>query len=280
MPSNPIGHHGEKPSETLVRLIVERSLGVRVCSYDDRNGYSKPDAIIHRQGSVPLEIVSDPHKADVQLLNALDKIDRRTKFAGLRHGYWVSLTHRARVRDLKWLERLLHQLEDPLKRDLVPKRDQNYEFISTHEHFLPGEVRLSSGSGGGRPKPSPTNFVKAACDVLGQTAYADVARKLAAHGGLERHAALIVDEEKDSSFDWIREATPDEVSQLPRPTITDEITHLWIMRRYAPGLTIAWSKVTGWQGFNWLGGHPVDELNEWDDPKCPDDHSPYATNAI
>lgn len=69
MPSQPTGHHGEKPSETLVRLIVESSLGVRVCCYDDRDGNSKPDAIIHRQGGVPLEIVSDPHKADVQLLS-------------------------------------------------------------------------------------------------------------------------------------------------------------------------------------------------------------------
>lgn len=46
MLSQPRGHHGEKPSETLVRLIVERSLGVRVCCYDDRDGNSKPDAII------------------------------------------------------------------------------------------------------------------------------------------------------------------------------------------------------------------------------------------
>ena len=52
MPSQPTGHHGEKPSETLVRLIVERSLGVRVCCYDDRDGNSKPDAIIHRRGGV------------------------------------------------------------------------------------------------------------------------------------------------------------------------------------------------------------------------------------
>lgn len=71
--SQPTGHHGEKPSETLVRLIVERSLGVRACCYDDRDGNSKPDAIIHRQGGVPLAIVSDPHKADVQLLSALGK---------------------------------------------------------------------------------------------------------------------------------------------------------------------------------------------------------------
>lgn len=274
MSSSPIGHHGEKPSETLVRLIVERSLGVRVCCYDDRNGFSKPDAIIHREGGVPLEIVSDPHKADVQLLNALDKIDRRTRFAGLRYGYRVSLTQRARVKDLRWLEKLLRQLEDPEQQHLVASRSQEYEFISLQDHLLPGEVRLNTGSGGGGAEPSPANVIEAACDVLDQTAYADVTRKLTAYGGVERHAVLIVDEEKDSSFDWLRVATADDVSQLPPPTLADEITHLWITRRYVPGLTIAWSEVTGWQGFDWNGGHPVDELNEWDDPKCPDEHTP------
>lgn len=274
MSSNSIGHHGEKPSETLVRLVIERSLGVRVCCYDDRNGFSKPDAIIHREGGVPLEIVSDPHKADLQLLNALDKIGRRTKFAGLRYGYRVSLTHKARVKYLRWLEELLHQLEDPARRHLVASRSQEYEFISPQDHLLPGEVRLNSGSGGGRAELSPANVVEAACDVLEQTAYADVASKLAAYGGVERHAVLIVDEEKDSSFAWLRVATPDDVSQLPPPTLADGITHLWITRRYVPGLTVAWSEVTGWQGFAWAGGHPVDELNEWDDPKCPDNHTP------
>lgn len=276
MLSQPRGHHGEKPSETLVRLIVERSLGVRVCCYDDRDGNSKPDAIIHRQGGVPLEIVSDPHKADVQLLRALDRIDRGTEFAGLRHGYWVSLTHKARVKDLEWLEVLLHQLEDPAQHAAVPRRADEYEFISRQDHLLPGEVRLTSGSSGGRPMPSPTNVVRAACDVLGQPAYADVSRKLAAHGGAERHAVLIVDEEKDPSFDWLREATSGDVSQLSPPEFAEEITHLWITRRYVPGLTVAWSPATGWHGFDWQGGHPVDELDEWDDPKCQDDHRPGA----
>lgn len=274
MPSRAEGHHGEKPSETLVRFIVERSLGVRVCCYDDRDGRSKPDAIIHRQGGVPLEIVSDPHKADVQLLSALNKIGRRADFPGLRHGYWVSLTHRARVNDLGWLEQLLRQLEDPEQRDSVPRQANEYEFISRQDDLPPGEVRLTSGSSGSRPMPSPNNVVKAACDVLGQPAYADVARKLAAHGGVERHVVLIVDEEKDPTFTWLREATPDDVSLLYPPVLADGITHLWITRRYVPGLTVAWSQTAGWKGFDWSGNHAVDELDGWDDPVCPEDHRP------
>ena len=104
------GHHGEKPSETLVRFIVERCLKVRVCCYDDRSGSSRPDAIIHSNGGVPLEIVSVPSKSDVQLLSALDKIGRRTEFAGLQRGYWVCLTDKARVNDLRWLQELLRQI--------------------------------------------------------------------------------------------------------------------------------------------------------------------------
>lgn len=190
----------------------------------------------------------------------------------------MSLTHRARVRDLKWLEKLLQQLEDPKQRDRVPSRADEYEFISPQDHLLPGEVRLTSGSGGARSMPSPTNVVKAACDVLSQCAYADVVRKLAAHGGAERHAVLIVDEEKDPSFDWLRGATSDDVSQLPPPVLADGITHLWITRRYVPGMTVSWSQVTGWQGFDWPGGNPIDELDEWDDPACPEDHRPGAAS--
>jgi hypothetical protein len=272
--SRPAGGHGEKPNETLVRLIVQRSLGVRVCCYDDRDGSSKPDAIVHRRGGVPLEIVSDPHKADVQLLSALDKIDRRTEFAGLRHGYWVSLTHKARVKDLRWLETLLRQLEDPVQRHLVPSRADEYEFITPVNFLRAGEVRLSSGSGGGRPMPSPDNVVAAACAVLAQPAYADVSRKLSAHGGAERHAALIVDEEKDATFDWLREAGANDVDRLPQPVLSGKVTHLWITSRYQASLTIGWSKTTGWQGFEWAWGHPADALADWDDPECHDDHAP------
>ncbi|GAB4064958.1 hypothetical protein GCM10028777_13010 [Angustibacter speluncae] len=276
MPSQPTGHHGEKQSETLVRLIIERSLGARVCCYDDRDGNSKPDAIIHRQGGVPLEIVSDPHKGDVQLLNALGKINGRVEIAGLSQGYWVCLTHKARVNDLGWLEQLLHQLEDPDQWHLIPHRADEYEFITTQGYLRPGQVILTSGSGGGRPLPSAANVVKAACDLLGQPAYADVARKLAAYGGAERHAVLIVDEQKDHSFDWLRVASPGDASALAVPELVDDITHLWITSRYVPSLTVAWSRSTGWEGFAWSGDHPVVELNRWDDPRCPDDHTPNA----
>lgn len=276
MSTHPTGHHGEKPSETLVRFVVERCLGVRVCCYDDRSGNSRPDAIIHRKGGVPLEIVSDPLKSDVQLLSALDKIGRRAEFAGLQRGYWVCLTDKARVKDLGWLEKLLRQLDDPEQRNLVPRRSNAYEFTEPQERLGPGEVWLTSGSSGGRPLPSPPEVVTAACAVLAQPGYADVARKLDAYGGVERHAVLIVDDEKDSTFSWLREATPANVDELPPPELAPEINHLWITRRYVPGLTIAWSEAAGWQGIAWDWGHPVDALDAWDDPACPDDHRPEA----
>lgn len=80
------GHHGEKPSETLVRFIIEQALGVRVCSYDHRGGSSRPDGIVHRHGGVPLEIVSDPLKSSNRLLSALNKIGRRAQFDDLSGG--------------------------------------------------------------------------------------------------------------------------------------------------------------------------------------------------
>ena len=113
---------------------------------------------------------------------------------------------------------------------------------------------MTSGSSGVRPLPSPPDVVTAACAVLAQPRYADVGRKLGAYGGIERHAVLIVDDEEDSTFSWLREAAPADVDQLPPPELAPEITHLWITRRYVPGLTIAWSQVDGWKGTAWDWG--------------------------
>jgi hypothetical protein len=276
MTTRPAGHHGEKPSETLVRFIVEKTLGVRVCCYDDRRGTSRPDAIVHRCGGVPLEIVSDPLKSDVQLINALKKIGNRTEFTGLRHGYWVCLTDKARVNNLTWLRDLLLQREDPDRSTHVPPQSASYLFIRIDDKGLrPGEVRFTTGSGGGRPIPDPPDVVKVACAVLGRPQYADVARKLGKYGGVERHAVLVVDDEQDSAFGWLRCAMPQDVGQLPTPQLDPEITHLWITPRYIPGLTLSWSANTGWQGSPWAWGYRDDALTDWEDPSCTEDHTPW-----
>ncbi len=268
MSPRPVGHHGEKPSETLVRFIVQRSLGVRVCCYDDRSGVSRPDAIIHRSGGVPLEIVSDPLKSDVQLLRALEKIGRRTHFAGLEHGYRVCLKVKARVNDLTWLLAILEQLEDPQERLLVARNDERYMDIKPDPRLEPGEVRFTSGSEGSYSPPSGVDVVAAASSVLAQERYDDVARKLNIFGGSERHAVLIVDDEKDPSFNWLREAKPGDVDQLPEPELSAGITHLWITRRGISGTTVWWSADAGWQAMTWADGDPFDLLESWDDPVC------------
>lgn len=278
MTPRPTGHHGEKPSETLVRFIVEQTLGVRVCCYDDRGGRSRPDAIIHHLGGVPLEIVSDPLQSENQLLSALEKIGRRAEFDGLTQGYRVCLTRNARINDLSWLEQTLRQLEDPEQRDPVTGQTDNYLFVEPDKRLLAGEVRFTSGSGGGRPIRYGPDVISAASAVLAQKQYADVARKLNAYGGVERHAVVVVDDEKDSTFSWLRRATPADVDQLPAPELTAEITHLWITPRYIPGLTMAWSAKTGWQAAPWDWGHPIDALDGWDDPACPDDHTARNSN--
>lgn len=271
LPSNP--QTGEKMSETLVRFIVEHVLGVRVCCYDDRRGISRPDAIIHRNGGVPLEIVSDPLVSDLQLTNALRRIDRRATFAGLQHGYLVCLTNAARVKDLSWLERTLHLLENPAEQHSVARRTKEYMFIKPVESFSAGEVRFTTGQGGGRPIPHAHDLVSEATSILARPQYADVARKLGNHGGAERHAVLVVDEDKTSTFSWLREAESDDVAQLPAPELPEGITHLWITPRYGPGLTALWSPPTGWQGEAWRWGHPTDALEAWEDPLCLENHA-------
>jgi len=202
----PEKHHGEKPGETIARFIVENALQTRVCCYDDRGGTSRPDAIIHRNGGVPLEVVSDPNRAENQLHTALEKVGRRANFTGLAHGYWVSLTAKAKVKDMTWLETTLRNLEDPATRDQVKRRSDQYEFIAERDSFAPGEVRFSIGSGGGRPIPKGPEVVAAVCAVLARPAYTDVANKLEAYGGPERHAVLTVDSENDPTFEWLRNA--------------------------------------------------------------------------
>lgn len=273
----PPGHHGEKPSETLVRFIVEHALGVRVCCYDDRRGISRPDAIIHRCSGVPLEVVSDPLESDLKLTGALAKIDRRAHFSGLGRGYRVCLKVKARISDLSWLEETLRSLEDPSVCNRVPRETEAYLFISPDDRLPPGEVRFTTGSGGGHRIPRPADVVTAASAILAQKRYADVSRKLDSHGGSERHVVLVVDEEKNLSFSWLREATPGDVIHLPRPEVPTGITHMWVTRRYVPGLTIAWSAETGWQGTTWKWGHPVEALAAWDDPACPLDHDPQRS---
>lgn len=49
----------------------------------------------------------------------------------------MCLTYEARVKDLDWLEKLLHQLEAPEQRDLVPSRANEYEFISPNTTYFP-----------------------------------------------------------------------------------------------------------------------------------------------
>lgn len=276
MSARAAGHHGETPSETLARFIVEHALGVRVCCHDDRRGISRPDGVIHRRGGVPLEIVSDPLKSDHQLINALNKIENRSEFDGLTRGYRVCLSGAARVKDLGWLHQTLRRLEDPETHSQVPRRSDQYLFIAPDARLPPGHVRFTTGSGGVRPIPKPPDVVEAATAVLSRAEYADVARKLDAFGGVERHAVLIGDDENDYRFSWLREASPANVGQLPTPDLTPSVTHLWIMPRYIPGLTIVWSAATGWQGTAWDWGHPPDALETWNDPVCPENHGAGA----
>jgi hypothetical protein len=239
MAPRPTKHHGEELSETLVRFIVEHAMGVRVCCYVFRTGDSRPDAIIHRHGGVPLEIVSDPDKAGNRLASALRKAGRPAKFEGLNHGYKVLLTKTARVKDIgSWLEPTLRLLDDPATRDGVPRQTENYASILPFPFIDQGEVIFATDSGGGRPNLQPADVVQAASAMLARPEYADVARKLSAYGGVERHAAVIVDDDQTSAFRWLREATPADLNQLPLPQLVDEITHLWITPRYLPGLAI------------------------------------------
>jgi len=267
-----VGHHGEKPDETLVRFIVEQSLGVRVCNFDDRRGVSRVDAILHRHSGVPLEIVSAPWEAGNRQTSALQKSGSRKRFNGLRHGYKVCLTSEARINDLAWVEPTLRQLEDPAKAYLVPSRAKNYDWIARFPFVGAGEVLFTQGGGGGRPADAPAQVVITASAILARMEYADVPRKLGAYGGDERHAFLVVDDERHAEFGWLRRAMVSDLVLLPEPLLPPEVTHFWISLRTIPGLTLLWSEADGWQGVQWRWGDPLVALSAWDDPVCPFEH--------
>ena len=272
MTQRPSGHHGERPSETVVRFIVENALGIRVCCYDDRRGVSRVDAIIHRHGGVPLEIVSAPWIAGNKQTSALNKRGRLTRFDGLKHGYKVWLASAARVNNLGWVEPTLRQLEDPETCEHVPSRTENYVSIVRFPFVTAGEVLFTIGGGGGRSDSRAPELVTAASAILARKDYADVARKLDAYGGEERHAVIIVDDEEIPAFGWLREPHSADLERLPDPELPEEITHLWLTPRGVVGMTILWSASTRWRTTAWQWGDPVDALKAWDDPACPVNH--------
>lgn len=268
MSLRPTGHHGEKPSETMARFVVEKALGVRVCSYDDRRGVSRVDAIIHRHGGVPLETVSAPWVAGNKQSSALDRRGRRARFDGLTYGYKVCLTSSARVNDLRWVEPTLRRLESPETGERVPSRTEDYEWIVRFPFVSAGDVLFTTGGGGGRADYHPTEVVHAASAILARTDYADVARKLDDYGGHERHAVIIVDDDETPAFGWLRELRLVDLERLPDPELPEEVTHLWLTPRGVRGMTMLWSASTHWRGMAWRWDDPVDALNAWDDPTC------------
>ena len=268
-------HHGENPSETLVRFTVEQTLGHRVCSFDDRRGTSCVDAIIHRQGGVPLEIVSDPWVEGNMQTNALAKKAHGLTIPGLKAAYKIQLASASRVNKLTWVGPILRLLDDPATQHHVPNRSAEYESILVWPFGAPGRVIFTTGGGGGREDYSGHDVVTAAAEILTRETYADVAMKLDAHGGDERHAAVIVDEDQTPAFAWLRtrrEGDLPELADLPAPPLPEEITHLWITPRYPRALTLRWSPDGGWAGRTWSWGDPVEALNAWDDPACPVAH--------
>jgi hypothetical protein len=181
-------------------------------------------------------------------MSALTKRARGLEISGLQFGYKVLLTSKARVDKLDWVESTLRRLEDPEARSAVPRRTENYESIVSWPALSPGQVIFATGGGGGSAHYNAENVVTAATEMLTRVDYADVARKLGAHGGAERHAVVIVDEEQTPAFAWLRQGRPDDLRYAPEPSLQEEITHLWISPRNPQALTVRWSPDGGWNG--------------------------------
>jgi hypothetical protein len=261
----------ERPGETFARYAVEQILGVRVCRYD-RGGNSQPDGIIHRSGGVPLEIVSDPHQADLQRLNALEKRGWTAHIDGLQHGYQVFLEPDAPpLKDLTWLANILRIKEDPALQDLFSPAGKGYSLIVAEPTLAPGEIAFSASWGHGGPMLATGDLAQAASEILSRPAYADVARKLERYGGTERHAYVIGDAAKSSTFRSLMNLVHEDLDGEPAPTLPSGITDLWIGARHFPQTVAHWSAADGWTGYEWAWLHPKEILTGgWDDPDCSD----------
>lgn len=259
----------ERPGETFARYAVEQVLGVRVCRYD-RGGDSQPDGIIHRSGGVPLEIVSDPNRADLQRLNALEKRGWTAKIEGLQHGYQVFLEPDAPpLKDLTWLANILRTKEDPALRDFFSPAGKGYSLISEDPTLAPGEIVFSASWSHGGPMIQTGDLASAVSEILGRSAYADVPRKLARYGGAERHAYVIGDGANSSTFRSLMNLIPEDLESEPAPSLPAEITDVWIGARHFPQTVAHWSSTEGWTGHEWAWLHPKDILaGAWDDPDC------------
>lgn len=258
----------ERPGETLARYAVEQILGVRVCRYD-RGGNSQPDGIIHRDGGVPLEVVSDPYKKDLQLMRALDKMQRRATIAGLQHGYelWI-LPEAPPLKDLTWLAELCRAKEDPNRRDLIPPISDWYSRLEIDPDLAPGEIVFTPAWFSEGPIPGPGDIAKAVGEILSREAYADVPRKLAAYGGTERHAFVIGDQSNNPIFGRLMGLDPAALDEEPDPNVPAEVTHLWVGARHHPQTVAQWTRGIGWSGHEWEWDHPKVVIESWDDPEC------------
>jgi len=263
----------ERPGELLARYAVEQILGVRVCRYD-RGGNSQPDGIIHRAGGVPLEIVSDPHQADLKRLSALDKYGWTATISGLQHGYEVFLEPDAPpLKDLTWLKKILQLKEaakaNPELRHLVSPTGKGYSLISEEPTLAPGEISFRASWSHSGPMLETGDLATAVSEILGQPAYSDVRHKLALYGGAERHAYVIGDAGKSSTFRSLMNLAPEDLEGEPAPALPAVITHVWIGARYFPQTVVHWSAADGWSGHVWTWLYPQEIVaGEWDDPDC------------
>ena len=251
----------EKPNEVAARQIVSQALGVPVDRFEDGRSPSQIDAAIrYADGRIAaLEIVADHEDEFNAQWSALQKIDHRVPVPGLQRSWLAHLARRAKVRDVtRYLPEIVAQLDEgrDVSADRLDRLGVTWlEPLGADTTLPAGHVYLFAEGWGGSAGPADEvpSFVER---VLAE--HDDVASKLAAHGGAERHAFIWTTIGSDYAVQF---ALEDREQPLPTraPRLPKGVTHVWVAGSFTSQGVLAWFPDSGWwrTPFVWPE-HPVE----------------------
>lgn len=243
----------ERPNERLARWIVAEVLRPPVRRFEDGRRNAQVDAEIvlqdHRTG---LEIVSDQDPVFNGQWAALEKIGHKVEVPGLERRWIVSLTRRAKIKDvvvgLPTLMLRLPSGEITWPRWGVPDEFERVGAISAHpiEDERSGVVHLTTEGWSGSAGES---VLSPWIDEM-FSRHPDVPHKLAAHPTADGHAFLWVTTSSDFAVQF---ALEDRGQGVPTdtPTLPEGVTHIWVAGSASSQGVVAWFPDGGWWRTPW-----------------------------
>lgn len=252
-----------RAEEEWARRILSRALQADVDIHDTGTASSMYDLEITYTGGsrAAAEVVAAADADSISLWRLVnDRSDRRWQVEGLVGGWSVSLDPRARgKRVLAELPDTLRRLESHGVNDIRNAFDASFEYVQTFgvrdaRQFptdFPGSIYVMIDGPlermGGMVPETGNPLGRWIGNFLSEEGRQDVRTKLAASMLPERHAVVFVPSFTVAPFQVIDLLIRDE-APLPedRPSLPEEITHVWAFSSWNSGVAFHWSPSAGW----------------------------------